>query len=208
MLEVDPLVTECLRPAERKGALDPVRIRAGKRSEMSLAAHARFLQYIFRRSQRRAITVTGERGAWTRGGLAPYFPMMRPVHAYRCHSSGVAGDDEFEEQARRARGVTAWYSCYVRILGRLTERTPAVLNGFCGAGGTNKGVRRAGAVSHGIDFVDQPDYAARFGEEHFTRGASASGGRRRRAANRSSAPRRRRARRSRLDGRESPHSPR
>jgi hypothetical protein len=58
----------------------------------------------------------------------------------------------------------------VRILARLTERTPAVLSGFCGAGGTDEGVRRAGAVSHGIDLFNQPDYVARFGEEHFTRG--------------------------------------
>ena len=154
----------------RMGALDPVRIRAGKRSEMSLAAHARFLQYVFRRAQSRAETTTGVRSAWTRGGLAPYFPMMRPVHAYRCHSGGVAGEDEFETQAGRARAVTAWYACYVRVLARLTESTPAVLSGFCGAGGTDEGVRRAGAVSHGIDLLDQPDYAARFGEEHFTRG--------------------------------------
>ena len=75
----------------RMGALDPVRIRAGARSEMSLAAHARFLQYVFRRSQSRAESMTGTRSAWTRGGLAAYFPMMRPVHAYRCHSSGVCG---------------------------------------------------------------------------------------------------------------------
>ena len=152
------------------GALDPVRIRAGARSDMSLAAHARFLQYVFRRTQRRAESKTGVRSAWTRGGLSPYFPMMRPVHAYRCHSSGVARESEFEAQADRARAVTEWYSCYVRILARLTERTPAVLSGFCGAGGTDEGVRRAGAVSHGIDLFDQPDYSARFGEEHFTRG--------------------------------------
>eukprot|EP00964_Phaeocystis_antarctica_P152336 scaffold120166_cov80-Phaeocystis_antarctica.AAC.1 len=139
-------------PVERRGALDPVRIRAGERSEMSLTSHARFLQYVFRRAQSRAMERTGQRDAWTRGGLAPYFPMMRLVHSYRCHSGGVARDDEFEVQAERARAVTAWYSCYVRVLGRLTERTPAVLSGFCGAGGTDEGVRRAGAVSHGIDF--------------------------------------------------------
>ena len=154
----------------RMGALDPVRIRAGARSEMSLAAHARFLQYVFRRSQSRAESMTGTRSAWTRGGLAAYFPMMRPVHAYRCHSSGVAGEGDFETQAGRARSVVAWYSCYVRILARLTERTPAVLSGFCGAGGTDEGVRRAGAVSHGIDMFEQADYVARFGDEHFTRG--------------------------------------
>ena len=154
----------------RRGALDPVRLRAGTRSELSLTSHARFLQYVFRRSQSRAEMTTGLRCAWTRGGLAPYFPMMRPVHAYRCHSSGVAGETEFEAQACRARAVIAWYACYVRVLARLTERTPAVLSGFCGAGGTDEGVRRAGAVSHGIDLLEQPDYVARFGEEHFTRG--------------------------------------
>jgi hypothetical protein len=157
-------------PRGRRGALEPVRIRAVTRSELSLTAHARFLQYVFRRAQSRAEMRTGVRGAWTRGGLASYFPMMRPVHAYRCHSSGVADEVDFVTQAGRARSVIAWYSNYVRILARLTERTPAVLSGFCGAGGTDEGVRRAGAVSHGIDLFDQPDYVARFGEEHFTRG--------------------------------------
>ena len=65
---------------------------------------------------------TGQRDAWTRGGLAPYFPMMRPVLSYRCHSGGVARDEEFEVQAERARAVTAWYSCYVRVLS-LANRT-------------------------------------------------------------------------------------
>ena len=152
------------------GALDPVQMRAGKRSELSLAAHARFLQYVFRRTQRRAETRFGERSAWTRGCLAQYFPLMRPVHAYRCHSTGVARDAEFEEQESKSRDVLAWYACYVKVLGRLTERTPAVLSGFCGAGGTDEGVRRAGAVSHGIDLHAQPDYVARFGVEHFTQG--------------------------------------
>ena len=169
---------ECMKPRRgaldlvqnRKGALDPVQIRAGERSEQSLAAHARFLQHVFRRAQRRAREGEGVRCVWTRGGLSRYFPMWRPVHAYRCHSSGVAGDEEFERQASRARDVTAWYACYVRILGRLTGRTPSVLSGFCGAGGADEGIRRAGAVSHGIDLHEQPDYAARFGEEHFTRG--------------------------------------
>eukprot|EP00964_Phaeocystis_antarctica_P043802 scaffold25130_cov49-Phaeocystis_antarctica.AAC.1 len=79
----------------RLGALDPVRIRAGERSVRSLTAHARFLQYVFRRSQRRAELGSGARSAWTRGGMSRYFPMLRPVHAYRCHSSGVAGDADF-----------------------------------------------------------------------------------------------------------------
>ena len=50
------------------------------------------------------------------------------------------------------------------------EKTPAVLSGYCGAGGTDEGVRRAGAVSHGIDLSVQRDFSARFGEEHFTQG--------------------------------------
>ena len=154
----------------RLGALDPVRIRAGERSVRSLTAHARFLQYVFRRSQRRAELESGARSAWTRGGMSRYFPMLRPVHAYRCHASGVAGDADFVEQATRSREVLSWYACYVRVLGRLDEKTPAVLSGYCGAGGTDEGVRRAGAVSHGIDLAAQPEFCARFGEEHFTQG--------------------------------------
>ena len=154
----------------RLGALDPVRIRAGERSVRSLTAHARFLQYVFRRSQRRAELGGGARDAWTRGGMSRYFPMLRPVHAYRCHASGVAGDADFVEQATRSREVLSWYACYVRVLGRLDEKTPAVLSGYCGAGGTDEGVRRAGAVSHGIDMAAQPEFCARFGEEHFTQG--------------------------------------
>ena len=154
----------------RLGALDPVRIRAGERSVRSLTAHARFLQYVFRRSQRRAELESGARSAWTRGGMSRYFPMLRPVHAYRCHASGVAGDADFVELATRSREVLSWYACYVRVLGRLDEKTPAVLSGYCGAGGTDEGVRRAGAVSHGIDMAAQPEFCARFGEEHFTQG--------------------------------------
>ena len=154
----------------RMGALEPVRIRAVERSAKSLASHARFLQYVFRRAQRRATLAGRARGAWTHGGMSRYFPMLRPVHAYRCHTSGVANDSDFVQQAARARDVMSWYACYVRVLGRLDEKTPAVLSGYCGAGGTDEGVRRAGAVSHGIDLSMQLDFRARFGEEHFTQG--------------------------------------
>ena len=96
--------------------------------------------------------------------------MWRPVHGYRCHSSGVASESEFEAQAAEARRVLDWYACYVRVLARLMGRTPGVVSGFCGAGGSDEGVRRAGAVSHGVDLEEQEDYRARFGHEHFTRG--------------------------------------
>ena len=122
-------------------------MKALQRSEHSLAAHARFLQFVFRRTRDRASHL-GRGRVWTRGGLAWCFPMWRPVHGYRCHSSGVASESEFEAQAAEARRVLDWYACYVRVLARLMGRTPGVVSGFCGAGGSDEGVRRGPGRCH------------------------------------------------------------
>ena len=50
-------------------------------------------------------------------------------------SQGIAGEDDFEKQAELAAGVVMWYQQYVRILRRLSGRTPVAVSGFCGAGG-------------------------------------------------------------------------
>ena len=52
------------------------------------------------RAQERSELFCGVRCAWRRGSLASYFPMWRPVHAFRCHSTGIAGADEFAEHMR------------------------------------------------------------------------------------------------------------
>ena len=98
--------------------------------------------------------------------------MAAAAHAQpRClGGAGLASERELDEQAARARGVTMWYSQYVRILKKLTKRTPAALSGFCGSGGSDEGVRRCGGTSVGFDQVDQPEFRRRFGEESFSLG--------------------------------------
>ena len=71
---------------------------------------------------------------------------------------GLAPEAEFCAQAAKARGVLDWYSLYTRVLARLMGRTPSIVSGFCGGGGSDEGIRRAGMVSHGIDWEEQPDY--------------------------------------------------
>ena len=86
--ETTPVAPEAeRREAKRLGALDPVKMRATERSENSLTAHARFLQFVFRRTRDRAARA-GRGCQWTRGGLREYaWPMWRPVHSYRCHGT-------------------------------------------------------------------------------------------------------------------------
>ena len=81
--------------------------------------------------------------------------------AYHCQ--GIAEEDEFKEQAERAAGVIMWYQQIVRVLPRLSGGTPVAVSGFCGAGGTDEGIRRCGGASVGFDAVHQPHFVARFG---------------------------------------------
>ena len=114
----------------------------------------------------------GKAGApWQPGDWRRCAPWRRLRTQPRCLSgAGLASDQELDDQAARARGVTMWYSQYVRILKRLTKRTPTALSGFCGGGGSDEGVRRCGGTSVGFDKVDQPEFRRRFGEESFSVG--------------------------------------
>ena len=141
-----------------------MRARFTARSGMTLVPHVRFLQHVFRRVRAR------RPGAWVKGFLRGVLPVWRPVAQFRCQFGGLAVEAEFQEQEDRARGVVGWYACYVRVLTRMLGRTPGVVSGFCGGGGSDEGIRRAGASSHGVDLENQPDYAASFGREHFTQG--------------------------------------
>ena len=97
-------------------------------------------------------------------------PWIRSRTNPRCLSQGIAGEDDFEKQAELAAGVVMWYQQYVRILRRLSGRTPVAVSGFCGAGGTDEGIRRCGGASVGFDAVHQPHCVARFGAERFSVG--------------------------------------
>ena len=132
-----------------------------------VAAHARFLQHLFRRSRH------VRPGCWRRGGWR-HLRVWRPVTIFACKGGReLASGDEFLAQKRRAAEVLAWYRQYVELLRRLESgRTPSVVVTFCGQGGVTEGVRRAGGASHGQDWVDQPMYRRRFGEECFTQGDS------------------------------------
>ena len=149
---------ERIWPARRRRRLGP------------LAAHARFLQYIFRRTTQR------RPGCWQRGGLRGLWPLYRPRPRYACDGGrNLARDSDFEEQARVGEEVVQWYTNYVDLLRRLRAgQTPTSLELFCGGGGKSEGVRRARGASHGVDSRAQPDYVRRFGEEAFTRADATS----------------------------------
>ena len=80
----------------------------------------------------------------------------------------MASPCEFEAQRQRAGKVLDWYRNYSSLVQRLgSGRAPAVVDGFCGAGGVAEGMRRAGGRSLGMDLHEQPDYVRRFGEAAF-----------------------------------------
>ena len=132
-----------------------------------LAAHARFLQFTFRRTSMRWP------GCWSRGGLRGKV-WWRPVETFGCRGGlNLARESEFERQSRLASRAMDWYRNYVYLLRRLdSNRTPTALVTFCGQGGTSEGVKRAGGAVHGQDVRDQPRYRNRFGKETFTQGDS------------------------------------
>ena len=98
--------------------------------------------------------------------------MWRPVEERSCrHGMALARPEDFDRQADLASRCLRWQSQYVHVLRRLESgRQPLVLDLFCGGGGSSEGVRRAGAVSMGVDSTDQPHFTARFGGQWFTLG--------------------------------------
>jgi len=131
-----------------------------------LVAHVRFLQYVFRRSREL------RPGCWRRGGMRGLMSALRLTRSYRCGGgANLAVGAEFEAQRERAERVLDWYRQYVQLLRRLMSGTaPAVIDDFCGGGGSSEGVRRGGGVAHGIDSVIQTEFMRRFGAESFTQG--------------------------------------
>jgi hypothetical protein len=74
----------------------------------SMAAHALFLQHLFRRS--RMIRP----GCWQRGGMRDLL-VYRPITTFACSQGGLAKPADFEAQRARARKVVAWYGQYTRV---------------------------------------------------------------------------------------------
>ena len=72
--------------------------------------------------------------------------------------------------------MLAWYAIYVQIARRLRseKRAPAVVFGFCGAGGDAEGVRRVNGTGVGVDDAWQPDFVRKFSAEAFTHGDALS----------------------------------
>ena len=135
----------------------------------TLASHARFLQYVFRRTRR------VRPGCWSRGGMKGLL-FYRPVTRFACmDGQNLAPEGMFVQQQEKAAEVLAWYRQYVELLRRLRSgRTPSAVVGFSGKGGVSEGVRRAGGASNGQDIREQPRYLARFGPETFSCGDSRS----------------------------------
>jgi len=140
------------------GTVTRRRLRRGERSLLTRTAWARWLQNWWRRVLWMRAAVGKADAPWQPGDWRRCAPWRRLRTQPRCLSgAGLASDRELDDQAARARGVTMWYSQYVRILKRLTKRTPTALSGFCGGGGSDEGVRRCGGTSVGFDKVDQPN---------------------------------------------------
>ena len=135
-----------------------------------LEAHARFLQYIYRRS------VARRPGCWRRGGMTGLWPFLRPRPAYACDGGlNLASDREFGEVASVGREAQSWYDQYVDMLRRLRAgRVPTSLELFGGEGGKSAGVQESRGASHGVDSRPQPRYVARFGKGNFSQGDATS----------------------------------
>ena len=135
-----------------------------------LVAHARFLQYIYRRA------ISRRPGCWRRGGMVGLWPFYRPRPAFACDGGlNLAQEGAFVRRAEDARGVLDWYGLYVDLLRRLRSgKVPTSLELFCGEGGKSAGVQRARGASHGVDSRDQERYRSRFGSENFTQGDATS----------------------------------
>lgn len=148
----------------------PVPMRRRSENPLVLEAHARFLQHVFRRTRRLAVLRGARTGspptAWGKSGLRGLLPVYRPVHRPRC-TDGLANEDDFEEQGRRARRVLMWYRQYSELLKKLLGRQPEVVDLFCGEGGVSEGIRRAGLSPFGVDVKEMSKYRERFGADRF-----------------------------------------
>ena len=157
-----------------RDVMQPVSRRRASRSLRVIAAHAVFLQRLFRRVRRLAES-RGVRGgdsrAWSRGALRGLLPVWRPVVRYACQGgANLASDDAFAAQRRLSGRVLLWYRQYPDLLRKLSKTAPAIVDLFCGGGGCSEGIRRAGLTACGVDAQPQPDYVRRFGEDSFTLG--------------------------------------
>ena len=72
-------------------------------------------------------------------------PIYRPVTRTRC-VDGIASEEDFAAQRRRARRVLMWYRQYSELLRKLMGRQPELVDLFCGEGGVSEGIRRAGPL--------------------------------------------------------------
>jgi hypothetical protein len=143
------------------------RRRERRRALGDISAHARYLQYVFRR------TCQTRPGCWSRGGMRQIV-WYRPVATYGCRGGLLlASDSEFSSQRARAQKAQRWYQNYRLLLQRLSSgRTPTALVTFCSQGGTSAGVLRAGGAAHGQDLRPQPRYESKFGASKFSLGDS------------------------------------
>ena len=159
--------TRAAGPAVDSG--DGVQRRGRRLPFGAVAAHARFLQYLFRRIRML------RPGCWRRGGV-PRVMVYRPATVFGCRSGlTLASEEAIDAQRERSRRVLAWYANYPRLHRRLhLGRTPTAVVTFCGGGGATEGVRRAGGAAHGQDLRPQPDYVRRYGAETFSQGDSCS----------------------------------
>ena len=86
----------------------PVPMRRRTESARVLAAHASFLQYWYRRTKASAAARLrlhpDAPTAWSPGGMRGLLPIFRPVTRTRC-TDGIASEDDFAAQRRRARRV-------------------------------------------------------------------------------------------------------
>ena len=151
------------------GASAPTyRRRRRRKLQGDVAAHARFLQYYFRRTRML------RPGCWRRGGLRG-LTVYRPPTVFACRNGlELAAPSEFNNARAEARRALDWYQNYVHLLRRLRSgQTPVANVGFCGQGGVSEGIRRAKGASHGQDIREQPRFEARFGKGTFSLGDSA-----------------------------------
>ena len=82
-------------------------------------------------------------------------PIYRPVTRTRC-VDGIASEEDFAAQRRRARRVLMWYRQYSELLRKLMGQQPELVDLFCGEGGVSEGIRRAGLAATGVDMCDMP----------------------------------------------------
>ena len=129
----------------------------------AIAAHARFLQHIFRGYRRLRPVGWGKPG-----GLAGCPPPYRPSTIFRCKDGMcLANEVEYSDMEARAREVMDWQNLYVKIWSKCSGKAARAYLPFCAAGGDADGVRGAGGVPFGSDVEHQQHFEARFGVGSF-----------------------------------------